>query len=401
MTVTTAEHLEPGVDRHGSGYRVRVKFPRIGRYVETGIATRDAANRRSLELRELRAEGLTPAAAPLEQTLREAADALLARKRVTGRKRPLRPAGLKHWEKSLKPWREGPFADTPLSMLRRDRLEDAILVRAAAHPTSGRNELEALKATLTYAGNRGARFDARILTIDPLRVEVEREGKAIPLDVLDRLVAAAPAYARNLIELDSTVGCRIGELWTLTDDRVDLEERFLFVPAELCKEGRDKWVPLTRDECALLRRQMIARPAGTRLVFPKKQGGPWREHSHFHRLVWGKACRRAADKWRDELGLLEGSPTPFDDLLPKDLRSTAATLMRDAGFSREEAADRLGHADSGKLLDRVYDKGDRLERGRRTIDRVAPDGIRATLAEPARRRSVTPAGGRSTLAGAR
>jgi hypothetical protein len=56
----------------------------------------------------------------------------------------------------------------------------------------------------------------------------------------------------------------------------------------------------------------------------------------------------------------------------------------------------LGHADSGKLLDRVYDVGDRRARMRKAIDALAPDGLRAALAEPAPQPADSPAAEGST-----
>jgi hypothetical protein len=70
--------------------------------------------------------------------------------------------------------------------------------------------------------------------------------------------------------------------------------------------------------------------------------------------------------------------------------------MRDAGFTKDQAAARLGHADSGELLDRIYDRGDR-RRVRKALDELAPAGLRAVLAEPATRPSASPAVGGSTL----
>jgi hypothetical protein len=52
--------------------------------------------------------------------------------------------------------------------------------------------------------------------------------------------------------------------------------------------------------------------------------------------------------------------------------------MRDAGFTKEQAATRLGHGDDGQLLDRVYDRGDRFVRARRALDEVA--SLREALA---------------------
>jgi integrase len=167
------------------------------------------------------------------------------------------------------------------------------------------------------------------------------------------------------------------------------------IPADLCKEGVDETIDLTAEEVTLLREQLLARAAGTSLVFPTKTGRPWR-HYQFLRLVWYKARERAADVWREQERFAATAPTPFDGVQPHDLRATAATLMRDAGFTREQAAARLGHADTGQLLDRIYDVGDRRARMRKAIPEFAPDGLRAALAEPTRRPSARPVAAGST-----
>jgi integrase len=375
VTTSTAKLL-PGVDQHGAGYRCRLSFGGDP-YIETGLATADAANARILELKELRRLGLPPSAAPADRTLAEAAQAFLARKQVSGRGRTLRARGLEHWRRACKPWLDGEHAETPLKLLRRHPLERTILARAAAAPTSARNELQALKAVLRYAADPD--LDQSILTIEPIAV-THRTRKALTVDQLELLASQAPEYARRMLLLAGTAGFRIGELFTLTDDRLDLHAGTALVTAELAKERLAKQVALDAEEILLLREQLLARAPGTRLVFPTATGRPWR-YGQFHKLVWAKACDRAADVHRDEHGLAETDPTPFDDLTPHDLRSTAATLMRAAGFTREEAADRLGHVDSGELLDRVYDQGDRGARAQKAIAAKAPLGLRATLAE--------------------
>jgi integrase len=416
--VTSSTLLLPGVDQHGTGYRVRVRFGST-RHTETGFANPDAANARALELRRLRAAGLTPAQAPTMLTLRAAADQLLVRKRTAvSRKtrRRLRRRGIEWWERATRPWREGPFADFPLELLPRSPLEDAILARAAVTPKSARDELAGLLATLRYAGSRGASFDPALLTIERLPAST-RARLALTVAEIDLLVRFTPAYAKRLVLFKSTVGNRISELFTLTDDRADLRDRTITIPAELCKEGVEKVIDLTVEEVALLREQLLARAPGTPLVFPTKTGRPWR-HYQFLRLVWYKAIYDAAACWREQEGLPEAlptpkdrthaaqaavewraaqglrtaAPTPFCDLEPHDLRATAATLMRDAGFPREQAAARLGHADSGALLDRIYDQGDRRARVRKAIDEFAPRGLRAALGEIAATAEAAEAG---------
>jgi integrase len=395
VTSTTAQLL-PGVDRHGAGWRVRISF-NSRPHIETGFPTPDRANARALELRELRTAGMRPDATPAERTLAELADELLTRKRVSGRGRALRPRGLEHWTRATKPWREGELAELPVHLLRRDRVQATVLARAADAPTSARNELQALKAIIRYAADPA--IDQSILTIEAIAV-TPRRRRALDVAELELLAEHAPDYARRMLLLAGTAGFRIGELFTLTDERLELHRAdadgpawgSATVTAELAKERLAKAVALDAEEVALVREQLLARAPGTRLVFPTATGKAWR-YGQFHKLVWAKATARAADAYRLEHRLDDDAPTPFDDLTPHDLRATAATLMREAGFTREEAADRLGHVDSGELLDRVYDQGDRGARAQRAIAAKAPRGLRATLtaetAEPAPLRVVT------------
>jgi integrase len=391
VTTSTEPVLLDGVERYGAGYRVRIRFPKhlvpSGRHIETvrtnpALRTPGGANARALALVELREAGVSPIVAAAQgRTLADATGDFLRRKKVSGRNRQLRRRGVEFWERSCRPWLEGEHASTPLSLLRRDQVETTILARALLAPTSARNELQALKATLRHAADPAV--DPSIFTIEPIAT-CPRTRRALTLDELDLLAACAPDYARRLVWILGTAGFRVGELFTLTDDRLDLhsEAPAAVVTAELAKERLPKRVAFDTDQVQVVREQLMARAPGTRLVFATKTGKAW-TYRQFHKLVWKKTTHRAAQIWRHDRGLDEHAATPFDDLKPHDLRSTAATLMREAGFTREEAADRLGHVDSGELLDRVYDQGDRGQRAARAIAAKTPAGLRAALAERA------------------
>src|SRR5439155_1458070 len=110
FAVTASTALVIGVRRHpaGPGFQVRIRpFP-----AET-FATEDEANARAIELRRLRGAGILSSPRTATPTLAEAAESLLARKRVSGKRGPLTPKGIRHWEDSLKPWREGDYSQVP------------------------------------------------------------------------------------------------------------------------------------------------------------------------------------------------------------------------------------------------------------------------------------------------
>lgn len=369
--------LLPGVDRHGAGFRVRLSFH--GETVtETGIETAEAANATALRWRELRKAGLRPDQAADDLTLGERAEAFLTRKRKAvsrKTKRPLRPGGIAWWERVTKPWREGPLAKVPLSLLNPNRVADVIEDRENEHPKSARDELQALKAIIREAGRRGASYDPALLALEGPAPSV-RQRQALDVEQLELLAASAMPYAQDLILFLGTTGMRIGEAFAAEPGHYDRKAGSLYVPDN--KEGEPKWVELTREEGDLLRRRILARPHGSRTIFTTRTGLTWEgRYTKFWRDVWAKATAKAAEAWRERKGLPDGAPTPYDDLKPHDLRATAATLMRDAGFSREDAAARLGHHDAGQLLGRIYDQGDKRARTRRAIDRLAPEGLRA------------------------
>jgi integrase len=365
--VTASTALVSGVRCHpaGPGFQVRIRPFRA----ET-FATADEANARAIELRRMRAAGIRTAPRSSMPTLAEAAESLLARKLVAGKRRPLTPKGIRHWQDATRTWREGDFAAIPLDLLDRRTIEDTILQRAAAHAVSARNELQALKATLRYAQARGHLFDAALLTIEPVSTPLH-EGRALSASELEFLAAYAPSYAFRLVLLAGTTGNRINELFTLTDDRVDVRGRTLTIPPELCKEGRRKVIPLTDEETSLLREQLLARAPRTPLVFPKRHGSPWR-YSAFQKLVWKPMLRDATKAWKEENPSI---PEPFTDLTCHDLRHTATNLMRKAGMPVELAAERLGHADGGALLLRTY-RHVRAGETRAALDAIGP-GLRA------------------------
>jgi len=169
----------------------------------------------------------------------------------------------------------------------------------------------------------------------------------------------------------------------LRAEHLDLANGRLYVPAENCKEGKEKWIELTGEEVRLAREQLLARPPGSPFLFTTRTGLPFEgRYPTFWRYVWNPATVKAAKLWRAQRNLPAIAPTPFDTLEPHDLRATAATLMRDAGWPRDVTAARLGHADSGELLDRIYDQGDKSARMRRTIEALTPSGLRAQGGAP-------------------
>jgi integrase len=109
------------------------------------------------------------------------------------------------------------------------------------------------------------------------------------------------------------------------------------VPRLLNKSRRPKAIPLTAREALLLKEQLLARTAGTSLVFPNGKGEQWNRH-RFRDQVWQDAIEAAG----------------YDSLGFHQLRHTAISLMCRAGYRPEWVAERVGHADGGALILKRY-----------------------------------------------
>ena len=405
-----------GLDVKGDRVRLRMQFR--GATKTALLEDVDAAILLRAEWRAMKGQGLMPDDHDDLSTVRDYALALFDRKRLdVSRKtrRRLSERGLDHWAQILRPWIEGPFANVPVHLLNRNRVEDAIRLRAEDHPKAAADELGALKAVLRFARSREAAIASAVLDIDaPVRVVRERE--ALSLEDLDLLAWSAPAYAVRAILFAGTTGLRWNELVSLRTGDVDLEAGTVTIPDAGTKERQgDKVVDLFDDEVALLREQMAtvrdvavsrtsrlpARPVGCDLVFPARDGGRYAHHQ-FLRLVWYKARARAAATWQAERGVPRdpASPTPFTwlhpdtgratGITPHDLRSTAVTLMMRADFPVEVTAARIGHHDGGALVRKIYDRSSARERTRGAVH--GRPGLRAGgVDEAAAGRHYTPA----------
>ena len=382
-----------GVDQPRPGqFRVRLTFKGLGTHCEV-LPSAEAANLRILQLRELRSAGLVPDDGPRDLTLGEAAHELLQEKlgaisRKTGRE--LSAGGIEFWRRTLRPWISGPHAGVPLHLLPARRMAEEIRQRCASTPKSGRDELAALKAVLRHARAAGAAVPERLLELQPPARRSKRQRRALTIEQLDLLAASAPPAYRRLILLQGSVGNRISELLLARPEHVDLAAGTLLVPNP--KEGRPKLIALLPEEVELFAEQLGAlRPAtasqtaavpstprGAEVIWPMPDGRTWPlvagrvANAYYARAFWQPALAAASASWAE---LHPGEADPFAGLTTHDLRATAITAMRDLGISEETCARRVGHADAGGLVRRIYDAGDRDARAARELRQLAGRGI--------------------------
>ena len=117
------------------------------------------------------------------------------------------------------------------------------------------------------------------------------------------------------------------------------------IPAALAKRRREHRIYLTELEASLLREQLMARTAGTSLVFPTVEGKKWTS-SRFGDRVWVRSIEAAV---KNDLSKRDGAPSIFEGFTFHLLRHTAASLMALAGMDAAAAAERLEHSDGGAL----------------------------------------------------
>jgi integrase len=156
----------------------------------------------------------------------------------------------------------------------------------------------------------------------PRKQQVERPVLS-PADVEKIANACKHERDRVLIRFLCYSGARIGESFALRWESVDLERRTVTIRENV---SSNTGLPIVRptkktvDSCGL--------------VFPDAKGGHLRYTNW--RKVWDRATKEAGIK-----------------ALPHDLRSTAASLLIDAGASVKDVQQHLGHSSVQITLD-VY-----------------------------------------------
>lgn len=325
------------IRKRGTGWQVRVHpFPNLT------VPTRKAAETVELDLKIRLKLGHLYQERP--STLGAELDGHIDRKRsMGGRRGRLRPRSVEFYEQSAKAW--GPLRQTLVPNLRRAIVEDRVAARAAEAPVAAGNELALLKAALRDAASRGQVVDVGIFEIPTLAHE-PAEGVALEYAQLEEIASWLPERVKRIVPFVGTAGLRFTEAVTLTDERVDLDAGTLLIPRDLAKGRRVKPIALARVEVQLLREQMLARPAGTRLVFPTMRGGVYSKSGF--RSVWLPALLAAGFAHLDEKG------QAVADFRFHWLRHTAISLMARAGMKPELIADRVGHKDGGALIYRRY-----------------------------------------------
>jgi integrase len=306
------------------------------RYRKRTRATRRDAQRALVELRADRERGLSPTRATLSGFLAEWVRDV----------RNIRPTTRHGYDVAIALHIAPLIGDVRLSALAPSHVEHLLTALAERlSPKSVRNVHAVLRRALGAAVRAGllARNVAAREYVDAPRVPAS-EPRALTVAEVRRLLEAARGDRLEALFLVAIgAGLRQGELLGLAWEDVDLEHARLHVRRQLVRRGgrylRDELktdrsrrvVPLAPalvDALRAHRERLIADgfvPTTTGPVFPNRRGGPlsgsWLTH-HFYRLLDGSRIARL----------------PF-----KNLRTTFASRLFEAGIPDRRVADLLGH----------------------------------------------------------
>jgi integrase len=230
----------------------------------------------------------------------------------------------------------GSLSASYLQNLTTAEVEDAVSTLAAKAPRQAQIALASLKLALRDAENRGQRFDQRVFNIHAPRYE-EREPRFLTWEQVQSLASRMPESVKRIVPVAALTGLRQGELFSLKEDDLDLENGVLRVRQGKTKAAR-RTVNLPPLAVQLLREQLVARrhTADAHLVFPAPEGEKLIS-SNFMERFYRPAVKQA------------GLEVDFHAM-----RHTYASLMIAAGVREKTIAAQLGHADGGVLVMRRY-----------------------------------------------
>lgn len=237
------------------------------------------------------------------------------------------------------------LGDYQLRQLRPAVIEDELVVAMLSDGVglaTVRKAFYMLRSCLAYAVKRD------LLPYNPAReVTLPRGSRPVvkPLapETVERMRAGLPLRDATLLSLMYGAGLRPGEALALGDDSV--RERTLLIESSISfgaeKDTKTRKARAVRllgpvaQDLAEYRLATAKERLGSRYLFPRPDGEPWRDHDfrNWRRRVFKPAARRA-------LGLGESEPTPR----PYDLRHTFVSLLIAEGRTIAYVAAQAGHS---------------------------------------------------------
>lgn len=166
-----------------------------------------------------------------------------------------------------------------------------------------------------------------------------------------RLLAACPAWLRELIEFAVETGLRLGEILNAQWQNVDLHQETLTVEAATTKNGLPRTIPLSARALSVLRRQQGRQGIASLVVFGNRKGG-------LKTLgTVNRAFRRALTR------------AGIENCRFHDLRHTFATRLCQDGVDPYTVQRLLGHQDPKMTQRYAHHCTESLRRGIEVLNR--------------------------------
>jgi integrase len=297
----------------------RIRWRTIGPRKADAILARDEANRRI-------ALGSAYVERPSSLAAARAAWLAAYEQRVAPASVAIAKAALRHLE---------PLDERTVETIRASELEQLVTALARTRPRMAQLVLRFTKAILRTARERGQVVDPAVFQIKPPR-HVARVPRALTWDEVETLASWMPDNLARIVPVAAGTGLRQSELLRLRTADVDLARATLRVRKSKTSAGV-RTVDVPAFVVTLLREQIMARPAGTDLVFASPLG-----FELDGRRFMGRYFRPAAIR------------AGLEHVTFHDLRHCYVSMMAAAGVHVSVIAASVGHADGGALLLRRY-----------------------------------------------
>ncbi len=167
-----------------------------------------------------------------------------------------------------------------------------------AGKTTINKELKLLKSVFNKARELEL-YDGEVPKIEVFREEGEERLRYISPEEARRLIEACPEWFRPVVIFALNTGLRAGEIFSLTWDSVDFENRVIRIESESTKTKDVYTVPMNDVVYNLLKRvKEMQEREGIRhgYVFTNSKGLPYKYEDRTYRRVFVNACRRAGIK---------------------------------------------------------------------------------------------------------
>lgn len=160
--------------------------------------------------------------------------------------------------------------------------------------------------------------------------------KRLTVEQTRALLAEIPAEHADLVYLLATTGLRISEALNVRwDDLTVVDGRPHLTVTKSKTAAGLRTIPLDPATARRLTKRRATATSGW--VFPSRAGTPL-DARNWRRNVFRPAAERAGVAWAT----------------PHKLRHTQASIMLDHGYTDAQVANRLGHADGGVLVKKIY-----------------------------------------------